>query len=98
MWDFIKNIGSNISDILNDYLNKNSDSLIPSNKKPNSFFKSASNANTVPNFPKIELLGTKGIQSTGLKNQLTINNMPLKIYSKKFHPCRIKKKLMFTTF
>ena len=79
MWDFIKNIGSNISDILNDYLNKNSDSLIPSNKKPNSFFKSASNANTVPNFPKIELLGTKGNQSKGLKNQLTIND-----YQKKY--------------
>ena len=79
VWDFIKNIADNISSTLNDNLSENSGSLVPSDKKPNSIFKSASNSNSVPNFPKIELIGTKGNRSKGVKNQLTISD-----YQKKY--------------
>ena len=79
IWDLIKNIADNISGTLNDNLSENSGSLIPTNKKPNSLFKSDSSPNSVPNFPKIEMIGTKGNRNKAIKNQLTIND-----YQKKY--------------
>ena len=81
VWDFIKNIAENLSDTLSDLgdsVSENSDTPIPSNKIPKFFSKSSSNANSVPNFPKIELIGTKGNRSKGVKNQLTISDFQKK--------------------
>ena len=91
VWDFIKNIAENISDTLNDLsdtVSENSGSIIPSGKKQNSFYKYSSSTNPVPNFPKIELIGTKGNKSKAVKNHLTIND-----YQKKYVIESLQKKI-----
>ena len=88
VWDLIKNIKENISDTIHDLntiITENSD---PLDENQNSSSSTSSSTNIVPNFPKIELIGTKGNRSKAIKNQLTIND-----YKKKYVIESLQKKI-----
>lgn len=88
VWDLIKNITENISDTIHDINTIISENSNPLDENQNSISTTSSSTNIVPNFPKIELIGTKGNRSKAIKNQLTIND-----YQKKYVIENLQKKI-----